>query len=258
MDVYDSLVNTISLTLGAAWASGINLYAAILVLGLLSITGNIVLPETLHILENPLVIAAAGLMYIVEFFADKLPALDTGWDSVHTFIRIPAGVLLAAGAVGDVNAGVTVAAGILGGAVSAGSHSLKAGSRVLINTSPEPFTNWAASIAEDIAVVAGLWAAVNHPWYFIIFLILFIILLIWLLPKIWRGIKKILQFIGKLFGCNSGNTSTTGNASPDNHTFLENSGDIEQRLNRLEDLKQKGVITQEEYHEKRQALINSL
>lgn len=214
MDAYDSVVTTISLTLGAAWASGINLYAAILVLGLLGITDSIVLPETLHILENPLVIGAAGIMYAVEFFADKTPGLDTGWDSIHTFIRIPAGVLLAAGAVGDVNPAVTIAAGILGGAVSAGSHALKAGSRVLINTSPEPFTNWTASVTEDVAVVAGLWTAVNHPWYFIIFLILFILLLIWLLPKIWRGIKKILRFIGKLFGYNP-EKEAAGTAFPD-------------------------------------------
>lgn len=258
MDAYDSVVNTISLTLGAAWASGINLYAAILVLGLMGISGNIVLPEALHLLENPLVIGAAGIMYAVEFFADKTPGLDTGWDSIHTFIRIPAGVLLAAGAVGDVDPGVAVAAGILGGAVSAGSHALKAGSRVLINTSPEPFTNWTASVTEDVAVVAGLWTAVNHPWLFIIFLILFILLLIWLLPKIWRGIKKILRFIGKLFGHRSETEAATGTASPVDVNPLEADDNIEQRLNRLEDLKQKGMLTEDEYKEKRQAILNRL
>lgn len=258
MDAYDSVVTTISLTLGVAWASGINLYAAILVLGLLGITDNIVLPETLHILENPLVIGAAGIMYVVEFFADKTPGLDTGWDSVHTFIRIPAGVLLAAGAVGDVDPAVAVAAGILGGAVSAGSHAFKAGSRVLINTSPEPFTNWTASVTEDVAVVAGLWAAVNHPWYFIIFLVLFILLLIWLLPKIWRGIKKIFRFIGKLFGYSSEKESAIGTASPVNVNPLEEDDDVEQRLNRLEDLRQKGIISEEEYAESRRAILNTL
>jgi len=103
MEPLDQIINTISLAMGAAWASGINLFAAILVLGLLEITQNIVLPNYLQILMNPLVIGAAGLMYLAEFIADKIPSVDTGWDTLHTFIRIPAGVLLAAGAVGDVN-----------------------------------------------------------------------------------------------------------------------------------------------------------
>ncbi|RJQ74401.1 MAG: DUF4126 domain-containing protein [Desulfobacteraceae bacterium] len=199
MEQYNSIVNTIALTLGAAWASGINLYAAILVLGLLGVTGNIALPEALRVLENPIVIGAAGFMYLVEFFADKMPGVDTGWDTLHTFIRIPAGVLLAAGAVGDVNPAMAIAAGILGGGIAAGSHAAKAGSRVLINTSPEPFSNWIASVLEDVAVVAGLWVALNHPWVFIIFLTLFILLLIWALPKLWRGIKAIATRIGRMF-----------------------------------------------------------
>src|SRR4030042_1945565 len=128
MEQYSNIVNTLGLTLGAAWASGINLYAAILCLGLLGVTGNIALPEQLHVLQNPIVIGAAGIMYLVEFFADKMPGVDTGWDTIHTFVRIPAGALLAAGAVGDVNPGVAVAAGILGGGLAAGSHALKAGS----------------------------------------------------------------------------------------------------------------------------------
>jgi len=124
MEQLDQIVNTISLTMGVAWASGINLYAAILVLGLLGITENIVLPDHLQILMNPLVIGAAGLMYIVEFIADKMPGVDTGWDTLHTFIRIPAGVLMAAGAVGDVNPALAVAAGILGGGLAAGFSNL--------------------------------------------------------------------------------------------------------------------------------------
>jgi hypothetical protein len=200
MEHYTELIGIISLALGAAWASGINLYAALLVLGLLGVTDNIVLPENLQVLQNPIVIGAAGIMYLVEFFADKVPGVDTGWDTLHTFIRIPAGALLAAGAVGDVNPAVAVAAGILGGGMAAGSHATKAGSRVLINTSPEPFTNWTASAAEDVAVVAGLWTALYHPWVFVIFIVLFVGLLIWLLPKLWRGIIKILSAIGRMFG----------------------------------------------------------
>ncbi|MEE4314963.1 MAG: DUF4126 domain-containing protein [Desulfofustis sp.] len=199
MDAYQQVIATIALTMGAAWASGINLYATIGVLGLLGSSGNIVLPETLAVLQNPLVIGAAMLMYFVEFFADKTPGVDTGWDTIHTFIRIPAGVMLAAGAVGEVNPAIVVAAGILGGTISATSHTIKAGSRVLINTSPEPFTNWAASIAEDIGVIGGLFVALHYPALFLVLLVLFIILSIWLIPKLWRGICLIFAKIKTLF-----------------------------------------------------------
>lgn len=200
MEPLDQIVNTLSLTMGAAWASGINLYAAILVLGLLGTTGNIILPPNLQILTDPMVIVAAGVMYFVEFFADKMPGVDTGWDTLHTFIRIPAGALLAAGAVGDVNPAVALTAAILGGGLAAGTHALKSGSRVIINTSPEPFTNWVTSIAEDVVVIGGLWTALHYPWLFMALMIVFIGLMIWLLPKIWRGVKKIFGYIGRLFG----------------------------------------------------------
>ena len=194
----DQMANTISLTMGVAWASGINLYAAILVLGLLETTGNITLPASLQILTDPMVMTAAGVMYFVEFFADKMPGVDTGWDTLHTFIRIPAGALLAAGAVGDVNPAVALTAAILGGGLAAGAHAVKSGSRVIINTSPEPFTTWAASIAEDIVVLGGLWAALYYPWLFLVLMIVFIGLMIWLLPKILGGIKKVFGYIGRL------------------------------------------------------------
>jgi len=210
MEDFNQIVETLSLTMGAAWASGINLYAAVLVLGLLGVTENITLPASLEILMNPLVIGAAGVMYLVEFFADKVPGVDTGWDTIHTFIRIPAGVLLAAGAVGDVDPAVAVAAGILGGGIAAGAHATKAGSRVLINASPEPFTNWTASALEDIAVIGGLWTALNYPVAFIVFLVLFILLLAWLLPKIWVGVKKIFAAIGRFFGGGKQDASFNG------------------------------------------------
>ena len=129
--------------------------------------GYIELPPTLDVVQEPLVIAAAGFMYCVEFFADKIPGVDSGWDGLHTFIRIPAGAMLAAGAVGDVTPALSVAAGILGGGVAAASHATKASSRLMINTSPEPVTNWTASVAEDVAVFAGLWAALYHPLWFL-------------------------------------------------------------------------------------------
>jgi len=199
MEQLNHIINTISMTMGVAWASGINLYATLLMIGVLAATGNITLPPDLMILTNPIVIAAAGFMYIVEFVADKIPGVDTGWDSLHTFIRIPAGALLAAGAVGDVNPALTLAAAIVGGGLAATTHATKAGSRVLINTSPEPVTNWVASISEDVVVVAGLWGALHHPWVFLVFLVIFILAMIWLLPKVWKGVKKVFRFLGRLF-----------------------------------------------------------
>jgi len=168
-------------------------------LGLLGLTGDIVLPEQLQVLQHPMVIGAAALMYVVEFFADKTPGVDTGWDTLHSFVRIPAGVLLAAGAVGDVNPAMVIVAGILGGTISATSHTIKAGSRVLINTSPEPFSNWAASVTEDIAVIGGLYTALHFPLVFLILFIVFILLSIWLIPKLWRGIKILFKKIQTIF-----------------------------------------------------------
>lgn len=189
------IVQPIALALGTSWASGINLYAAILTLGILAVTGNMVLPPDLQILANPLVIAAAGLMYAVEFVADKIPGVDTLWDSIHTFVRIPAGAILAAGAVGEMGVGVELAAALVGGTLAASTHATKAGTRAVVNTSPEPFSNWTLSIGEDIAVIAGMWAAVKHPSVFIVLLVLFIALMIWLLPKIWRGVKRVFRWL---------------------------------------------------------------
>jgi hypothetical protein len=199
MDEYQALIQTLALTMGVAWASGINLYAAIAVLGIASNTGYMELPENLALVGDPLVILAAGAMYCVEFFADKVPGVDTGWDALHTFIRIPAGAMLAAGAVGDVSPALAVAAGIVGGSVTAATHATKAGTRVLVNTSPEPFSNWFVSIGEDVAVFAGLWAALAYPWVFLALFTLFMLALIWLLPKLWRGIRLVFRKIGELF-----------------------------------------------------------
>ncbi len=199
MEQLDQITRTIALMMGVGWASGLNLYAAILMLGILGASGNVVLPPELQVLTSPLVIVAAIIMYLVEFFADKVPGVDTGWDTIHTFIRIPAGALLAAGAVGPVNPALAVAAALLGGGMAALSHATKAGTRVLINTSPEPFTNWTASITEDVMVIGGIWAALHHPWLFLVLLTAFILLAIWLLPKIWQGIKKVWSAIRRVF-----------------------------------------------------------
>ena len=205
-------IHIIALTMGAAWASGINLYAAIFMLGYMGSTGNIDLPTELMVLTDPLVMFAAGLMYCVEFFADKTPGLDTAWDSIHTFIRIPMGAVLAMGAVGETSPAIELAAFILGGTLAASTHATKTGSRILINTSPEPVTNWTASIGEDLLVIGGLWTALNYPLLFIIALLVFIGLMIWLLPKLWRGIKHVFLKIKNLFqGKNESGASTVVN-----------------------------------------------
>ncbi len=193
-------VSIIALSMGAAWASGINLYATIFMLGYMGTTGNMELPAELNVLSNPMVMTAAGLMYCVEFFADKIPGVDSAWDAVHTFIRIPAGAMLAASAVGDITPAVVLTSALLGGTLAAGSHATKAGTRLLINTSPEPVTNWTASISEDLLVIGGLWTALHHPVLFIIGLIIFTALMIWLLPRLWRLIKRLLLRIGSWLG----------------------------------------------------------
>lgn len=196
----DAIVTSLALTLGAAWASGINLYAAVLVLGYINMTGHITLPPELQFLSNEWVLLAAGIMYCIEFFADKTPGVDTGWDTLHTFIRIPAGAILAANAVGDTTLSTELAAGLAGGSLAAATHATKAGSRVLINTSPEPFTNWGASLSEDVLVVGGLWLALNYPWVFLVLLVIFLMILIWTLPKLWRAIRQIGVSISRFLG----------------------------------------------------------
>jgi hypothetical protein len=194
-------VQVLSMTLGTAWAAGINLYAAVFMLGYLANTGSVTLPPGLEVLSDPLVMGAAGLMYCIEFFADKTPGVDTAWDTLHTFIRIPAGALLAAGMASgiEVGQGAELAAYLVGGGLAATSHATKAGSRVLINTSPEPFTNWTASVAEDLAVIGGLWTALHYPWVFLGLLVVFLMLVVWLLPKLWRALKRIARAIGAFF-----------------------------------------------------------
>jgi len=197
---YYKILSTIALMMGVSWASGVNLYAAVLVMGLLGKTGYMILPPGLQILEHPLIICAAAFMYLIEFILDKIPGIDTGWHTLQTFICIPAGAVLAAGVVGKVDPIVSVAAGIIGGGIATGTHLTKTGTRAMLNVSPEPFTNVTASIGKDIAVIAGLWAAFHNPLLFIILLIIFFLLMIYLLPKIIRQIKKIIQAIARLFG----------------------------------------------------------
>ena len=182
----------IAIAAALAWGSGLRAYAVIFALGLAGATGWLELPQHLRLLQHPLVLGASGLMTAVEFFADKLPWLDSLWDAVHSFIRIPAGAALAAAVFGDSDSAVTLAAAILGGTLSAGVHFAKAGMRAAINTSPEPFSNWTASLAEDAVVPLGLWLAFAHPLAFFAGLILFLVGAALLLRLIWRGLQRLL------------------------------------------------------------------
>ncbi|MEE2729868.1 MAG: DUF4126 family protein [Pseudomonadota bacterium] len=246
MEEYQALISTLALTMGVSWASGVNLYAALLVLGIGGATGNIDLPPDLQTLQDPLVIMAAGAMYAVEFFADKTPGVDSGWDTLHTFVRIPAGAMLAAGAVGDVTPTLEIAAGILGGGMAATSHATKAGTRLLINTSPEPVTNWIASFSEDFLVLAGLWAALNHPIAFLIFLLVFIALVIWLLPKIFRALRLMFRKIGQWLGLVE-KDAPGSEAEPQQH-YLS-------RLAQLKQLLDQGALTQKEFETEKALLL---
>ena len=153
-------------------------------------------PQSLAILSNQIVLVASGLLLFVEFFADKIPGVDSLWDAIHTFVRIPAGALLAAGVIGSQDGEAWgLAAALLGGSITAGTHFLKAGSRAAINTSPEPVSNWTASFTEEAAVLGGLWLAIQHPLVFLLLLVLFILIAIWVIPKIFRFIRAILKRI---------------------------------------------------------------
>jgi len=206
-------MSAIALALGAAWASGINPYLSVLIFSGLGMTGAVDLPPDLAVLATPPVIATAAVLYALEFFADKIPGIDSLNDALHTFIRIPAGALLAMGSVSGVAEPWQAAAAlVLGGLVSAGSHVAKSGSRALINTSPEPFSNWFASIFEDVIVVVGLMLALFKPVLFLIWMALFALLLIWLLPKLLRGVRAIWRRIQGLRGI--------GDAEPETGTGL--------------------------------------
>jgi hypothetical protein len=179
----------VALAAAIGWASGVRLYAVLFIVGGLGYVHWVDLPGGLVVLAHPWVLAASGFMFCVEFFADKIPIFDSAWDLVHTFIRIPAGAALAASVFGDSSAATTLAAAILGGSLAAGSHLAKSGSRALINTSPEPFSNWAASFGEELAVGTLLWLAFEHPLAALLVVALMVALMAWLIPKLWRFIR---------------------------------------------------------------------
>lgn len=179
-------LTAIAVALAAGWASGLNAYAAVLVLGFAQRLGLVALPQDMQMLGSPWVLGVAAVLFALNFFADKIPYIDSINDVLQTFVRIPAGVLLAYGAAGGLSPEVSVIAGLMGGTLAAGTHIAKTGSRALINSSPEPFSNVLASLGEDVTVFGGLALAIAHPITFLCLLALFVILLIWLLPKLVR------------------------------------------------------------------------
>jgi hypothetical protein len=191
-------ISTVALVAGLGWASGMRLYAVLFFLGVLDYAGAALLPPGLQVLAHPAVMAVSGALFVIEFFVDKVPGFDSLWDAVHTFVRIPAGALLAAYAISADDPGVALAAGLLGGVVAAGTHLTKAGGRAVINASPEPFSNWAASLTEDFSALAIVWLALKYPLLLLAALALFIVVVLWLLPKLWRGIKRLLDAVRRM------------------------------------------------------------
>jgi hypothetical protein len=186
-------LQAIALAAGLAWASGLRLYLVVFLAGALARLGYLQLPDTLAVLQHPLVIGIAGALAFAELIADKVPAFDSVWDGFQTFIRIPAGALLAAFALGEVDPAWRVAAGLLGGTITAGTHFAKAGSRLAINTSPEPFSNWIASFGEEGMVLGGLWAMLAAPGVFLVLLALFLIAAGFVLVKVWGFVGRLLR-----------------------------------------------------------------
>ncbi len=191
--------STLSLALGTAWTSGINLYATVTVLGLLQKFGAAHLPGGLIVLDNWWIIGVAGFLYAIEFFADKIPYVDSVWDVVHTFIRVPAGAIVAYAATNQMDESVGVIATLLGGGLAFSSHGTKAALRAGANLSPEPVSNWVLSIVEDIIAFVGTILAVFAPVLIAIVLVIFLILFVWLMPKFLRTVRRLWNGIRALF-----------------------------------------------------------
>ncbi|MGI8788543.1 MAG: DUF4126 domain-containing protein [Pyrinomonadaceae bacterium] len=190
---------TLSLALGSAWTSGINLYATVTVLGLLQKFGATSLPGGLNVLDNWWIIGVAGFLYAVEFFADKIPYLDSVWDVVHTFIRVPAGAIVAYAATNQMDASVGVIATLLGGGLAFSSHGTKAALWATANLSPEPVSNWALSFIEDGVAIIGSVLSVFAPVLIAVVLIIFLIFFVWFFPKVVRAVRRIFSAVRGIF-----------------------------------------------------------
>ncbi|MBK7601142.1 MAG: DUF4126 domain-containing protein [Acidobacteria bacterium] len=185
------LITTLGTAMGSAWLSGINLYATVVTLGILERFKLVKLPGGLDMLGNWWVIGLAGGMYLIEFVADKVPVVDSAWDAVHTFIRVPAGAILAATAFAEFDPAVKITAMILGGGIALGSHGTKAATRLAANTSPEPISNIALSLGEDALTFGSTILMAFYPIAILIVVIIFLVIAIWLVPKIVRGLRSL-------------------------------------------------------------------
>jgi hypothetical protein len=187
------LLVTLGRTLGFSLAAGVNLYATVALLGLASRYGWVSLPEQFQVFNNPWVIGFAGFLYAVEFFADKIPWVDTMWDTVHTFVRPVGGALIAVAALGDASPATEGLVALLGGTVAAGSHLTKAGTRVAANASPEPFSNWALSLAEDAFVVGLGLVTLKYPLLALAISALLLLTMVVTARWIWRWVRRTSQ-----------------------------------------------------------------
>ena len=191
--------STLTLAFGSAWTSGINLYATVTVLGVLQKFGLAKLPGGLDILDNWWIIGVAAFLYAIEFFADKIPYVDSVWDVVHTFIRVPAGAIMAYAATTQMDASVGIIATLLGGGLALSSHGTKAAVRAGANLSPEPVSNWILSLVEDVIAFVGTMLAVFAPVLIAIVLIVFVIFFVWFAPKVFRAVSRIFSAIRAIF-----------------------------------------------------------
>ncbi len=184
-------ISTVGTAMGTAWLSGINLYATVVTLGLLNRFHLVKLPGGLDMLGEWWVIGLAGALYLVEFVADKIPVVDTAWDAIHTFVRVPAGAVLAATAFAEFDPSVKMVAMILGGGIALSSHSAKTVTRLAANTSPEPFSNLGLSLGEDLFAFGSAVLLAFFPVLILIFILIFLVILIWLAPKALRVFQQI-------------------------------------------------------------------
>jgi hypothetical protein len=185
--------------MGSAWLSGFNLYATVLTLGLLQRFHLVQLPGNLDFLSRGWVLGAAAGLYLVEFLADKIPVVDSVWDAIHTFIRVPAGAVLAASAFAHFDPAVRAIALLAGGTLALGSHGAKASARIAANTSPEPFSNIVLSTLEDIFTVALAVLAAFHPVVILVIILAFVLFLFWLGPKVFQAVSQMLHQVQQFF-----------------------------------------------------------
>jgi len=186
-------VTSLGLVLGAAFAAGLNVYAAVATLGLLHRFEVVTLPPSLAVLAHPLVLAVALVLYVVEFFADKIPVIDHAWDLIHTFVRPPAAAVLAYAAIAGVPEPWRLAAALLAGTVALASHGGKATTRVAVNASPEPFSNWAVSLGEDALAIGLTWLAVTHPALALLLAIALTVAAVWVVVLFFRLFRSLAR-----------------------------------------------------------------